>query len=448
MDSSKFALYSRQVVLPDSIGAYSILINQGKIQDIVQGPYSSDDYPIIDYEDAVIMPGMIDPHVHINEPGRTEWEGFDSGCTAAAAGGITTLVEMPLNASPVTTTTEALRLKLAAAASKTHIHCGFYGGIVPGNHHELQALSAAGVIGFKAFLTHSGIDEFPNVDEATLKAAYQTLKGSSLPILAHCELESGQHDSYLQNEKGNYQAYLASRPKQWENDAVALMIDLARFYQHPTHIVHLSSAQALPLIRSAKASSVPLTVETCPHYLYFNAEDIPNKDTRFKCAPPIREKENNERLWEAVLDGSIDFIGSDHSPAPPSIKALNSGNLLDAWGGISAIQYSLPALWTKGQKFGLKLEDIRRLCCEAPAAFIGYAASKGRLAKGYDADIVVWQANQFFEVTRSTILARHKLSPYENQQLQGQVVATYIKGTKVFEPTKLVARNCGDLLRL
>ncbi len=445
--TQKFIVYSQRVMLPHLTAAFSLLIENGRIAAVFSGRSPKAGIPFFDYKEAVIMPGIIDPHVHINEPGRAHWEGFDSGCTAAAAGGVTTLVEMPLNASPVTTNPVALDQKLAAAASNAHIHCGFYGGIIPGNKHELKPLAQAGVLGFKAFLCHSGIDEFPKVDEKTLRDAYEALKGTSLPILAHCEIESGQHDQWLQRDPHNYQAYLASRPKQWENEAVALMIDLARFYQHPTHIVHLSSAEPLDQIRAAKAAAVPLTVETCPHYLFFNAENIPNKDTRYKCAPPIREKSNNTRLWEALLEGTIDFVGSDHSPAPPNIKALDRGNLLDAWGGISAIQYSLPALWTRGQSYGLQLEDIRRLCCEAPAAFIGYASSKGRLAPAYDADITIWQPDHFFEVNKAGNFARHKVSPYETHTLQGQVVATFVKGNQVFSKGSLVDTNRGDLLR-
>lgn len=439
-------IYSERVVLPEEIGAFSITIVNGKITAIQKGKIEPQDMSFYDYKDLVIMPGIVDPHVHINEPGRTEWEGFYTGTTAAAAGGITTLVDMPLNSSPVTINVQELEKKLAATKDKLHVNSGFWGGIIPGNTADLLPLAAAGVLGFKAFLAHSGIDEFPNADEATLRAAYEALKGTKLPILAHCELTTGTYDEALNEQPTNYQAYLQSRPRKWENDAVDLMLKLAEEYQHPTHIVHLSSSEPLDEIRAAKKRGVPVTVETCPHYICFHAEEIPNADTRYKCAPPIRERANNELLWAALLDGTLNFIGSDHSPAPPNIKALDTGNFKEAWGGISGIQFTLSALWSEGQKYGLDLKRLCTILCEAPAQFIGFGAEKGKIEIGYAADFVIWNPETSYLVTQDTIQAKHKVSPYEGRTLQGVVESTIVNGNVVWKNGSLNEKNQGSLL--
>ncbi|BDS11823.1 allantoinase AllB [Aureispira anguillae] len=445
--NEQLIIYSKRVMLPDTIGEYTIWINQGKIEKIQKGCIKTTaSIPFYNFENEVLMPGIIDPHVHINEPGRTEWEGFYTGTTAAAAGGVTTLVDMPLNSSPVTVNVKELDHKLAATKGKLHVNSGFWGGIIPGNTTSLAPLAKRGVLGFKAFLTHSGIDEFPNADEATLRAAYEALKGTNLPILVHCELASGAFDAQLTQNPTNYLAYLASRPRKWENDAVALMLQLAEEYQHSTHIVHLSSSDSLPAIRAAKKRGVPVTVETCPHYIFFDAETIPNGDTRYKCAPPIREQANNVLLWEALMDGTLDFIGSDHSPAPPRIKELDTGNYQKAWGGISGIQFTLPALWTKGQAHGLTLERIRTILCEAPAQFIGLEQQKGKIKLGYDADLVVWNPEEWDTITRQKIEAKHKVSPYEGRQLQGLVKHTFVNGVRVWSAGKLINPNQGQLV--
>jgi len=442
----KIAVYSKNVVLPNKKGAYTILIEEGKIKEIKEGRVEQEAYDFKDYGDWVIMPGVIDPHVHINEPGRTEWEGFKSGTTAAVAGGVTTLVDMPLNSSPVTINVKELENKLEAGKEKMQMNCGFWGGIVPANTEDLVPLADAGVLGFKAFLAHSGIDEFPDSDEATMRAAYEALKGRNLPILAHCEILSGNHSATLEANPTSYSAYLSSRPRKWENDAVALMLKLAEEYQHPTHIVHLSSSDPLEAIRAAKKKGVPVTVESCPHYIFFNAEDIPDGDTRYKCAPPIREKANNALLWQALIDGTLDFIGSDHSPAPPNIKELTTGNLQKAWGGISGIQFTLSAIWTKGQEYGLTLERLKEVLCEAPAKFIGYESSKGKIEINYDADLVVWNPEETYQVTTNTIEAKHKVSPYEDMILKGVVKQTYVGGELVWNGNELTTSCKGKAL--
>ena len=303
------------------------LISGETIVDVVAPEDLPDSCRVEDVGDRVVLPGLVDTHVHINEPGRTEWEGFATATRAAAAGGITTLVDMPLNSSPVTTTAEALAIKLEAAAGQLRVDCGFYGGVVPGNGGQVGALIAAGVLGFKAFLCHSGIDEFPNATEADLRAVMPELARAGLPLLVHAELIGGDIPGPRRSpsECRSYARYLASRPRAWEHDAIRLMIALCRETGCRVHIVHLASADALPMIAEARAEGLPLTVETCPHYLTFAAEEIPDGDTRFKCAPPIRERENRERLWEGLRDGLIDTIGSDHSPAPPELKQLDDG---------------------------------------------------------------------------------------------------------------------------
>lgn len=440
-------IYSKNVLLPTTLGAYTITIVNGKIEEIKAGCHKPREGVLFfDYGDLVVMPGIIDPHVHINEPGRTEWEGFETGTTAAVAGGVTTLVDMPLNSSPVTTTVAELERKVAATKGKLHMNSGFWGGVIPANKQDVLPLAKAGVLGFKAFLTHSGIDEFPNADEATLRAAYETLKGTNLPILAHCELTTGDYGAALRAHPQSYAAYLKSRPRHWENEAVALMLQLAEEYQHPTHIVHLSSSDALETIRAAKKRGVPVTVETCPHYLFFNAGDIPDADTRYKCAPPIREKANNALLWEALLDGTLDFIGSDHSPAPATLKALDSGNFLEAWGGISGIQFTLPALWSAGQEYGLTLERLKEVLCEVPAQFIGQADRKGKIEIGFDADLVVWNPEKNYTVTAKNIQAKHKISPYEGLNLRGVVQHTFVNGTLVWDNDYLKHPNKGTVI--
>lgn len=441
-------IYSRRLVLPTEVGEYGLRIRGGKIREIEAGRalLADEAAEIYDFGEAVVMAGVIDAHVHINEPGRADWEGFDTGTRAAAAGGVTTIVDMPLNSSPVTTTATELARKIEATKGQLHVNCGFWGGIVPANGGELLGLADAGVLGFKAFLTHSGIDEFPNADEQTLRRAYETLAGRGLPILAHCELTAGDYSEALRLRPKNYAAYLASRPKSWEKEAVKLMLRLAKTYQYPTHIVHLATAEALADIIEAKAEGVPITVETCPHYIYFDAETIPDGDTRYKCAPPIRERENNDLLIKALCDGVLDLVGSDHSPATPDIKGLDRGSFADSWGGISGIQFTLPALWTASQKQGLSLLRLSELLCAAPAKFIGYENRKGKLAVGFDADICVWQPEKTFIVSQEIMQAKHKISPYEGETLTGEVEATFVGGQLVWQNGELQKANAGAVV--
>ncbi|RTQ50056.1 allantoinase AllB [Hymenobacter gummosus] len=438
-----FAIKSKNIVTPTGIRPGVVRIEGGRIAAVL--PENEPlDVPVTDVGTRALLPGLIDPHVHLNEPGR-DWEGFDTGTRAALAGGLTTLVDMPLNSSPVTTSVAAFEQKLAATAGQLHVNCGFWGGIVPGNAAEVEPLMARGVLGFKAFLTHSGIDEFPNASEADLRAVMPILARHGRPLLVHCEL-SQDDDSWKQGNKQSYPNYLASRPKRWEDEAVALMIRLCRETGCPVHIVHLSSADSLAQIAAAKAEGLPLTVETGQHYLYFCAEDLPDARTSYKCAPPIRERANNELLWQALQAGLIDFVATDHSPAPPALKQLDSGDFTTAWGGIASLQLALPALWTPARQRGATLPDLARWLSENPARLIGQAGRKGRIQAGYDADLLVLDANAAFTVREDQLQHRHKVSPYVGETLHGVVEQTYLAGRLAWQRPEFVQLNQGRLI--
>ena len=438
-------LYSQRCWIDGSLQAATLFLEGGKIDRIVWGKAAVPDMK--DYGDAVLMPGLIDPHVHINEPGRTHWEGFDTATRAAAFGGITTLIDMPLNSSPVTTTGAAFWEKIQASEGKRQVHCGFWGGVVDDNKQHVQELINAGCLGFKAFLTHSGIADFPNATPAQLDVVMPLIAAAGLPLLVHCELAlDPDSDRALQQNPRSYAAWLASRPDRWEVAAIEAMIYLCRKHRCRTHIVHLATAAALPLIRAAKREGLPLTVETCPHYLFWAAEDLPDGDTRYKCAPPIRSAANRDALLAAIGEGLIDFLGSDHSPAPPEIKELDSGNLAKAWGGIADLQFLLPASWTSlGDRVGLA--QFIPLLTENPARFAGLAHRKGKIAPGYDADLVVWEPESTFLVQQSAVQHRHKVSPYVGEMLKGRVLHTWVNGREAYGRDIFLSWNAGDVLR-
>lgn len=438
------ALKSQHVVTPQGVRAALVFLENGRILDVVPAA-TPVDCPVVDVQDHALLPGVIDPHVHINEPGRTEWEGFNTATRAALAGGLTALVDMPLNSTPVTTSVANFELKLAATAGQLHTNCGFWGGLVPGNAHEVEGLIERGVLGFKAFLTHSGIDDFPNATERDLRRVMPVLAQHHLPLLVHCELTT-PNDAWQLGDQRSYANYLASRPPSWEDAAVALMIRLCEEYDCPTHIVHLSSANSIAPIAAAKANGLPLTVETAQHYLFFNAEDIEDGQTQFKCAPPIRERANNAQLWQALQAGIIDFVATDHSPAPPDLKQLATGDFTTAWGGIASLQLALPALWTAAHQRGASLPDLTRWLSTNPAKLIGQAHRKGQIAKGYDADLVVLAADQTFRVTPELLEHRHKVSPYLGQELRGVVKQTWLKGQLVYEQPTFTKLNQGEIL--
>ena len=398
-----------------------------------------------DFGFSVVMPGVIDAHVHINEPGRTIWEGFETATQAAAAGGSTTIIDMPLNACPVTTTLDAFQQKLDASKGQLNVNVGFYAGLVPGNASQLESLMQAGVSGVKCFLTHSGIDDFPNVTEKDLDEAMPIIAKYKLPLLAHCELYTQEVESDFENHQTSYRHYLASRPKKWENDAVDLMVRMCRKHSCAVHIVHVASAEALEIIAAAKAEGLPVTAETCAQYIFFNAEKIPDASTIYKCAPPIREKANNDQLKLALLSGVLDFIATDHSPAPPDIKEMETGNLKKAWGGIAGIQFLLSASWT-ALKDITSLEQFIPLVTSKPAAFLK-ADKKGNIAIGNDADFVIWNPEETSVVKADDIFFRYKISPYIAQNFSGTVVLeTIVNGATVYQKKSIQNKNKGQWL--
>lgn len=441
---SGIVIHSNRVVTPSGVRDAFVTIEKGIIQNISSSLSNDLHYELIEAGNKVVMPGVIDPHVHINEPGRTEWEGFETATKAAITGGVTTLVDMPLNSSPVTTTVKAFDEKLQAAQNKLNCNCGFWGGVIPGNEQEIEPLIERGVLGFKAFLTHSGIDEFPNVSEDELRKTMPIIAKYNLPLLVHCELATDLA-STSGREVNSYENYLASRPKKWEDDAIELMIRLCEEYNCRVHIVHLSSSNSIKKIQRAKEKGLPLTVETGQHYLFFNAEEIADGRTEYKCAPPIREKENNELLWQALKDGIIDFVASDHSPATPDLKGIQDGNFMTAWGGIASIQFALPALWTAARKRNCNETDIAKWLCGNPVKIMGQEKRKGKIEKGYDADITVWDTEKSFRVTEGIIYHNHKITPYLNKTLYGVTEQVFLKGEKVFD-TKLLQPHKGKII--
>lgn len=390
-----------------------------------------------DFGDLVVLPGLVDTHVHINETGRTHWEGFWTATRAAAAGGVTTLVDMPLNCVPETINASALETKRAAAQGKTWVDWAAWGGVVRGNAAELKLLAAAGVPGFKCFLIHSGIDGFAWVDEAELRLALGELRGTRLPLLAHAEV-AGPVDEATRglNTSGfdwrKYATYLASRPDAAELEAIALLIRLAEEFKTPIHVVHLASAEALPMLAEARGRGVPMTVETCSHYLWFEAERIADGATHTKCAPPIRDGENRERLWKALEDRLIDMVVTDHSPCPPEMKYLVEGRFDKAWGGIASLGLALPVLWTGMRQRGLGLERVAEWMGKAPARLAGLEGKKGVLAAGADADFAVFDPEAEWTVTARDLHFRHKLSPYLGAKLRGRVMETWLRGRRIY----------------
>lgn len=439
------AISGNNILTPDGIQRAVVMVKDGIIVDVVPDLAVEVTDNMINLHDQVLMPGIVDPHVHINEPGRTDWEGFATATRAAAAGGITTLVDMPLNSSPVTTTGSAFDKKAAAANGQLQVNCGFWGGIIPGNEAEIEKLVDKGVLGFKAFLTHSGIDEFPNVTEADLRKAMPTIARHQLPLLVHCEI-TGNVKRKTANDERSYQNYLSSRPKEWEDKAIALMIQLCEEFQCHVHIVHLSSANSIQPIQEARQKGLPITVETAQHYLYFNAEEIPDAKTAFKCTPPIREKENNEQLWSALQEGIIDFVATDHSPAPAAMKEMESGNLMIAWGGIASLQLALPVLWTAARKRNIPFTYIAKWLCEHPARLPGLQKNNGKIARGYDADFVVWNPDKQFTVTPDQLHHKHKITPYLNEPLYGVTEQTWLGGTQIFDHGIFTKLNKGKII--
>ncbi|HEY6029011.1 MAG TPA: allantoinase AllB [Gaiellaceae bacterium] len=436
---------SRRVVTPQGIQPAAIHIADGRITGVAE--WSDAPADVVDYGELAILPGIVDTHVHLNEPGRTEWEGFATATTAAAIGGITTLVDMPLNSIPPTTTREGFAAKRAAAKGQCAVDVGFWGGVVPGNQRELAGLVEDGVRGFKCFLVDSGVAEFGWCGEADLAPAMQILGGLGAPLLVHAEL-AGPIDAVDTSalDPHRYATYLASRPPAAEEQAIQLVTRLCRATRARTHIVHHSAATALPLLRAARAEGLPLTAETCPHYLHFTAEAIPDGATPFKCAPPIRDAANREALWAALAEGVLDLVASDHSPCSPALKQLEQGDFMAAWGGVAGLQLALSIVWTEAQRRGHALTDLVRWMCEGPARLAGFTGKKGRIAAGADADLVIFADAETQTVTTSGVHHKHKVTPYLGETVRGVVHATYLRGTRVAEGGKALALDRGELL--
>ncbi len=443
--SADLVLRSRRVVTPDGVRPASVHVRGGTIERVG----SWDDGRDVDWEDLAILPGIVDTHVHLNEPGRTEWEGFATATRAAAIGGVTTLVDMPLNSIPPTTTREAFAAKRAAARGHCAVDVGFWGGVVPGNQRELAGLVADGVRGFKCFLVDSGVPELGWVGEPELAPAMQILAGLGAPLLVHAEL-AGPIDAATARlrdaDPKRYATYLASRPPAAEEDAIRLVTRLCRATRARTHVVHHSAASALPLLREARAEGLPLSAETCPHYLHFTAEAIPDGATPFKCAPPIREAANREQLWRALAEGLLDLVASDHSPCSPGLKQLEAGDFVAAWGGISGLQLALPVVWSEARARGHSLGDVARWMCAAPAALAGLTGRKGAISPGGDADLIVFADAETQTVTPAAIHHRHRVTPYAGEQLTGVVHATYLRGEQIAARGRVAATDRGELV--
>lgn len=441
---------SNRVVTPEGVTPATVHLRNGKIT-AVRG---HDDIPrgvnIFDASDSVVMPGLVDTHVHINEPGRSDWEGFETATRSAAAGGVTTLIDMPLNSIPATTTVAALEAKRAAARKKCWVNVGFWGGVVPGNSGHLRPLGRAGVLGFKCFLVPSGVPEFENAREENLREALPKLAAIDLPLLVHSELPGPIEEVSRKLGKADprkYKTWLQARPPAAETKAIEMLIRLAREFKAKIHIVHLSSELSVPLIRRAKKEGLRITAETCPHYLYFDPSAIPDGRTEFKCAPPIRDSRNNEQLWNALGKGVIDCVVSDHSPSPPAMKCFRTGNFLKAWGGIMSLQLGLPAMWTKSSDRKHSLNDLAYWMSSGPARLAGLDTRKGSIAAGYDADLVIWNPEKHFVVRPKLLHHRHKTTPYLNESLRGVVEATFLGGELIYQGGRFLGSPRGSLLR-
>jgi allantoinase len=427
----QIAFTSRYVVLPGQVGSFALLVEGEKVVAVVPREQIPSSVPLTDFGDAAILPGLVDSHIHINEPGRTEWEGFCTATRAAAAGGYTTLVDMPLNCVPSTTTVEAFEAKRDAANGQCYVDWMAWGGVVPGNQCHIPTLAAAGVAGFKCFLIHPGTEEFSIVSEDDLRAALPCIKETGLPLLVHAELPrpvEAATEALADSDWREYDTYLRSRPEESEITAIDLLLRFCAEFQCRIHVVHLSAARAIGMLREAKGRGLPVTVETCPHYLHFAAEEIADGATQFKCAPPIRSRQNREALWQGLRDGAIDLIATDHSPCPPAMKQLDCGDFRSAWGGIASVSLALPVVWTEARQRGFSLTDVAHWMAERPAELAGLQESKGRLAAGLDADFTVFASDAEWNVGEADLHFRHPVTPYLGETLRGKVLATYLRG--------------------
>lgn len=423
---------AKRAVLPDGIAAAEVAVRDGRIVEIATGEdrVSTTSAQVLDVDDTqVLLPGLVDTHVHVNDPGRSEWEGFASATKAAAAGGVTTILDMPLNSLPPTVDVDALETKRAVAAPKAFVDVGFWGGAIPGNTGELRPLHEAGVFGFKCFLEDSGVDEFPPLTPVEMETDLAEIAGFDGLLIVHAEDHAVMAEAPTASGR-RFADFLASRPREAENVAIGRVIDAARATGGRAHILHLSSADALPQIAEAKAEGVRLTVETCPHYLVFCAEEIPDGATTHKCCPPIREEANREALWQGLIDGTIDCIVSDHSPSTAELKLLESGDFGAAWGGISSLQLGLPLVWTEAQRRGIELAEVVRWMSAAPAA-IARVEGKGSIAVGNSADFALFAPEEEWTVSATELHHRNQITAYDQRTVRGAVRQTLLAGTPV-----------------
>ena len=437
---------SRRVMTPQGMRPAAIMVERGRIQSVSRPEDAQQSGTVRDFGDLALLPGLVDTHVHINEPGRSEWEGFETATRAAAAGGITLLVDMPLNCLPETTTVEALEAKRRAAAQKCQVDWAAWGGLTEQNREHILPLASAGALGYKCFLVDPGIEGLTMVGEHAVEEAAPLLARSGLPLLVHAELPGPIEAAAKEIGEADwreYKTYLDSRPDGAEIEAIRMLIRLCRKYRFRLHIVHLSSALALDELDSARSEGLPITVETCPHYLHFAAEEIANSATLLKCAPPVRSRENREALWDGLQRNSIDLIATDHSPCLPAMKSLGQGDFRKAWGGIASLSVGASVVWTEMRRRGIPLSRLGQWMAAAPARLAGLSARKGAISPGMDADLVVFDPEASFEVTPARLHYRHPVSPYIGDMLYGVVKATFLRGSEIYCDGKFLGPPLG-----
>jgi allantoinase len=429
MPDHDLALRSTRIVTPEGEQPGVVLVDGGRIVDVVAPSKAPPD--IEDLGDLALLAGFVDSHVHVNDPGRAHWEGFDTATRAAAFGGITTLVDMPLNCLPPTTSGEALSAKLAAADGRLHVDVGFWGGIVPGSEAGIEQLHAAGVLGFKVFTCDSGVPEYGSFPPEQLRSVMERTAPLGVPLIVHAEDPAILADAAARADRHAdprvYRTWLTSRPPEAEDRAVAALIEGVRANGARVHVLHLSAASALPLLVTARSEGLPITVETCPHYLTLAAEDISDGATGHKCAPPIRDRANQDRLWRALADGTIDAVVSDHSPSSAEDKHLDDGDVMAAWGGISSVQLGPALIWSAAKERGFGLTELSRWMASGPARIAGLR-HKGHIAPGMDADLVVFDPDASWTIDAQALHHRHPITPYDGHRVTGAVCRTYLRG--------------------